>query len=272
MSKKSSSRSKRSGKRVIKRRDRAASSGADLSAITNKIHEALVQFAAAASEGLGKASRDLASFPVEVQVKLLALMQAGWAIDPDKPILFVRLAQGEFGDGHTTEAWVAGHFESRLDEIQSALANRHPERAVILLDAFDAHRRGLYTLSVPVLLAQADGIVGDRYERKQLFSKSQQHGLASQINGMDPGQLSTMWTEILSGDAEVSSNVRDLPVGFSGLNRHSVLHGTDLEYGTKENSLKAVSMLYMASHLVATNPKSESADQGKLLNGADWIV
>ena len=253
MSKKSSSRPKRSAKRTLKRGGAGVISDVDLSALASTIREAQLQFAVTAREELGKASRELASFPVEIQTKLLALMQTGWGIDPDQPILFVRLAQGEFGNGRAADAWIAGHFESRLDEIETALARSHPERAAILSDAFDAHRRGLYTLSVPVLLAQADGIVGDRYKKKQLFSKSNNNGLASQINGMEPGQLATMWAETVSGNAEVSSNVRDLPVGFIGLNRHSVLHGVDLEYGTKENSIKAVSLLYMASHLVATN-------------------
>lgn len=249
---------------MIKRKDESVISGAELRALTCMVGDALAAFAAIATEELGKASRDLASFPVEIQVKLLALMQTGWALDPDKPILFVRLAEGEFGEEHATEAWVANHFESRMGEIQSTLAKRHPERAAIQADAFDAHLQGLYTLSVPVFLAQADGIVGDRFQRKQLFSKSGQHGISPLIKEMEPGQLSTMWAEILSGKAEVSANVRDLPAGFAGLNRHAVLHGTDLQYGTRYNSLKALSILYMASHLVDSNSRPDPISQVKL--------
>jgi len=264
MSKKLSSRLKRSGKRVVKRKVESVIPGADLNALTSMVRDALAQFTAAATEGLGKASRNLANFPIEVQVKLLALMQTGWALDPDQPILFVRLVEGEFGKEHAMEALVASHFESRMGEIQATLAKRHPERAAIQADAFDAHLRGLYTLSVPVLLAQADGIVGDRFKRKQLFSKSGEHCLSSLIKEMEPGQLSTMWAEILSGEAEVSANVRSLPAGFAGLNRHAVLHGTDLQYGTRHNSLKALSMLYMASHLVASNSNGKRDPIGQV--------
>ena len=263
MGRKSSVPRKRSDNSAVLSKKGVGPLPAELSSLTNAISEAYAHLAAVAMDSIGSASRDLGSYPVEVQVKLLALMQSGWAVDPDRPILFVRLAQGEFGEEQTAETWIAGHFEARLDEIQSALADRHPERAAIISNAFDAHRRGLYTLSVPVFLAQADGIVGDRYERKQLFSKSKRSGLASQLDEMEPGQISTMWAEILSGSAEVSLNVRDLPDDFSGLNRHSILHGYDLKYGVRENSLKAVSILYMASHLIATSSNSVATEQMK---------
>jgi len=222
--------------------------------LTRRIQEARDQVVAHANEILGKAARDFARYPPEAQAKLLELMRTGWAIDPDQPLLFVRLMEGEFGGEAAAEAWVTGHYISRMGEIETSLAMRHPERAEIMQDAFDAHRRGAYSLSVPVFLTQADGIVGARYERTQLFSKSRCHGLASQLKEMEKGQLATMWAEILSGKAEISSNVRDLPENFSGLNRHAVLHGTDLGYGTEKNSLKAASMLYMASLLAVSNP------------------
>ncbi len=217
------------------------------------IRDALGQFEQVATEAIGKAARDFAIYPIDVQAKLLTLMQDGWAVDPDQPILFIRMAEGAFEKDEAAETWITNHFEGRLHDIQTALAKRHPERTAILRDAFDAHRQGAYTLSVPVLLAQADGIVGERYKRKQLFSKSKHHGLASDLKEMEPTQLSTIWAEVLSGKAEVSSNVRDLPANFSGLNRHAVLHGTDLNYGCRTNSLKAVSILYMASHLVLSD-------------------
>lgn len=254
--KKSSSRKKRTGKRAFKSKAGSISS-TDLSALRSAVSGALAEFEVVATEKIGKASRDLGSFPIAIREKLLALMHTGWAPDPDRPLLFLRLARGEFGGDHAIESWVASHFESRTGEIQSTLVKRHPERAAILADAFDAHKRGIFTLSVPVFLAQADGIVGDRFTRKQLFSKSARHGLSPLISEMEPGQLSTMWADILSEKADVSANVRSLPASFSGLNRHGVLHGTDMNYGTSHNSLKALSMLYMASHLVASNAESE---------------
>lgn len=246
-------------KKIIKKSGASAKSSvpvdpAFLAEFTRQFQEMGEQVIAIANDILGERARDFASYEPELQGKILSLFQAGWAVDPDQPILFVRLAIGEFGDFSKADEWISEHYESRLDEMQLALSARHPDRAPIFADAFDAHRQGLYTLSVPVVLAQADGIIGTRYERTQLFSRSRNHGLASQIKDMKPGQLSTMWAEIMSGKAEVSSNTQDLPEGFEGLNRHAVMHGTDVNYGSRANSLKAISMLYMASFFASSKP------------------
>ena len=225
-----------------------------LAEFTRQFQEAGEKVIAIANDILGERARNFAAYEPELQAKILSLFQAGWAVDPDQPILFVRLAIGEFGDFSEADQWISNHYESRMDEMQLALTTRHPDRAPVLADALDAHREGRYTLSVPVLLSQADGIIGSRYERTQLFSRSRHHGLASQVKEMDHGQLSTMWAEIMSGKAEVSSNTQDLPEGFEGLNRHAVMHGTDVNYGTKANSLKAISMLYMASFFASLKP------------------
>ena len=37
---------------------------------------------------------------------------------------------------------------------------------------------------------------------------------------------------------------------FCGLNRHMVLHGESIDYGTKKNSLKTISLINYVTHLV----------------------
>lgn len=234
------------------------SSPIDSAPLAVMFQNALNEFAAMARVEIGRVSRDIASFPIDMQARILELMRGGWAVDPDQPILFVRLVSGEFGtEGEGIDAWIADHFESRLDDIQTLLAKRHPERAALLADAFNAPRSELYTLSIPVFLAQAEGVVADRFKRIRPFSKVKNVSLASLLSDMGKGQLATLWADIQSGKADLSANVSDLPDEFNGLNRHAVMHGASVSYGTKVNSLKAISTLYMASFFVA----SEAHDQ-----------
>lgn len=55
-----------------------------------------------------------------------------------------------------------------------------------------------------------------------------------------------------------SQGKRKRNANFSELNRHMVMHGDSVDYGTKKNSLKAISLLYyVAKALEYTESISE---------------
>jgi len=56
----------------------------------------------------------------------------------------------------------------------------------------------------------------------------------------------TFMAAILSPLAEIlpiNASENERPRNFNGLNRHMVLHGESLDYGSKVNSLKAISLI-----------------------------
>ena len=57
------------------------------------------------------------------------------------------------------------HFNNVLSNIEADLTECFPKRALILKKAFAAHKAGDYELSIPVLLAQADGIARDAIDK-----------------------------------------------------------------------------------------------------------
>jgi hypothetical protein len=59
--------------------------------------------------------------------------------------------------GLVDEAFVR-HYEEEAPNLLGALVAQHPARESILRKCVTAHKRGDYELSVPVFLAQADGI------------------------------------------------------------------------------------------------------------------
>ena len=48
----------------------------------------------------------------------------------------------------------------------------------------------------------------------------------------------------------IGASEYERPTGFDELNRHMVLHGESLDYGTKINSLKAISLINYVAHVL----------------------
>lgn len=158
------------------------------------------------------------------------------------------------------------HFEGRLDAIEDALVAELPRREKILRQAFAAHRRGDYELSVPVLLIQADGACVDLTDH-HFFQKSRNSQLpevAAHIAAtQDAGSAMFLRPISLELPINASEKARERIAAERGwpawneLNRHQVLHGESVDYGTRLNSLKAISLL---NYLVSFLPGDGKAD------------
>lgn len=197
-------------------------------------------------------ARQLRGLPDEVRGQLAVLMDQGWCLDPEMPHTWGQDLAAAFqeGEGEEAQQWLIDYFKERVDEIEQTLVERHPARSAIIADAFQAHREGRYRLSIPVLLAQADGVIHDRHQR-QLFSKKRNANLMEVLSELPDDDMRAIFMAAFYVDIPLTRSTRLLPDGFDGLNRHAVLHGTDPNYGTEVNSLRAVSILNLASHLVS---------------------
>jgi hypothetical protein len=143
------------------------------------------------------------------------------------------------------------HFEELFEEITLF----YPHRLKPLEAAFKAHNNEDYFLSIPVFLAQSDGICKE-ITQNQLFGGKQKKGSKEHF----PNTLD--WVNSLQNDSKVLDafleplrHKEGLNKHFSkidniGFTRHSVLHGENNTYGTEINSYKAMSILFYVSHLV----------------------
>ena len=96
-----------------------------------------------------------------------------------------------------------------------------------------------------VFLTQADGFFYDRWLRS-LFHGADREDIAERIEQMPDGLIRAMSQALLYDDwplAMTRGKRAQQPGGSSQLNRHQVLHGEVTDYGTEENSLKAISLL-----------------------------
>jgi hypothetical protein len=116
-------------------------------------------------------------------------------------------------------------------------------RRGLLEQALAAHFEGRYALSVPVLLAQIEGVLADAFAHRGRLNGFGVKGantpyLRLLAAGADPF-LGTVATTLLHAEGVTFARFeRGEP--WHGLNRHAVLHGADLDYATRERSLQAI--------------------------------
>ena len=192
--------------------------------------------------------------PEREEKGLQIIAEEGWFFDPEMPFNFllkmevlVKEDTKEFSS--QLNDYFVGHFGEQLDNIEKKLFISYPHRERLLLEAFSAHRRGEYSLSVRAFFSEADGIFGEIFPGKSLFIRGQRK---SAINEYASGTQSLFLRKyyrlfLLKLPLWASESERD--GSFSGLNRHQVLHGESLDYDTEENSLKAISLLCFLRYL-----------------------
>jgi hypothetical protein len=194
--------------------------------------------------------------PEQTRNSILAMAEAGWYLDLQMAFSKVagfQLVVEEEGS-EVADALMMTHFEMRLDAIQAFLIEGFPSRKHFFDAAFDAVRRGEHILAVPVLLSQTDGICKD-VAGEYLFITEK--GVVPARPGVARFMLEQVHSDLSDAFLCMFEEVRPIGLtekrrapGFKGLNRHTVLHGEDLEYGTKLNSIKAVSLLNYVAQIL----------------------
>ncbi|TYO63726.1 hypothetical protein FXV83_25740 [Bradyrhizobium hipponense] len=234
--------------------------------------EALMPRAFELREQMNAFSRHIAPFlaqlkevaekaPPAYRKALLLLGENGWYMDLDMS-LAAPLDLGRAlkkGDIEHAENALVTYFEARVDQIERFLVEAHPRRAKVLTSAFAAHKAGQFDLSIPVLLAQTDGICRDE-AGQYLFTGPRGRERDKRYKGKpgiavyaDEVASDTFLSVVLSPLGEklpINASESERADGWIALNRHMVLHGESVDYGTKINSLKAISLInYVASSL-----------------------
>lgn len=186
-------------------------------------------------------AQSVESLPPKTQTALMTLANNGWYIDPGLSIPAIFRIAEAFTPEDVSEAndAMCGYSDNHLDQIEQRLSDQVPERARLLSAAFGAHRRGEYILSIPVLLAQADGIC-HKITGVQLYSRIK---LASFLEkqGMSPFVRSML--SPITEPAPISANENERAEMIDIFNRHSILHGESTDYDNKLNSCRAISLV-----------------------------
>ncbi len=161
------------------------------------------------------------------------------------------------------ESTIADHVRSHVIRIEESAIKHWPDRSPILSDAFSAHRSGQFTLSIPAMLAQADGMAFDVLNAHVFtdHAGSKKSKIADRTNEFIASDLADQ--ELMSsfvGILLVEEPGMRTPTSkrdqrqqsgrpFSPLNRHGVMHGIDSDYATESNGLRAVSLIALLTEI-----------------------
>lgn len=138
------------------------------------------------------------------------------------------------------------YFSDCSGQIEQELVERFPRREAPILAAFRAHRAGEFFLSVPVLLAQADGICAELTD-VSLYAKSRGDSSPKTrafVESIDADSFIKALLVPLAEELPISASASQRGPDWDKLNRHQVQHGESVDYGTRTNSLKSISLIY----------------------------
>lgn len=195
------------------------------------------------------------NMPPRFQEALITLAKNGWYLDLSMPFSDIWEFEALLNKGETeaVDDLLIKHFEERLDEIEESLVSALPKRERILRAAFRAHRHEEFELSVPVFLAQSDGVclelTGYHFFIKD--KKTQKPGPTAYVESLVGKEVQSAILAPLTETLPIAANsqernkiLRNLGVqNWQELNRHIVLHGESIDYGLRINSLKAISLI-----------------------------
>ena len=187
----------------------------------------------------------LFNLPSKIKDTLVTMGNNGWYIDMEMPFPFIwklkkALIEGNIKD---VEVVLVEYFEGHLERITKYIIGRFPKRKKIFRAAFSAHKRGEYFLSIPVFLAQTDGICKEIVD-KYLFRKhNKKPEIAAYVDEITSDTFKAALLSPLASNLPIGASEKERDSSFNQLNRHMVLHGESIDYGTKTNSLRAISLI-----------------------------
>lgn len=183
---------------------------------------------------------------------LKTLAANGWYYDNEIEFseLWIIEEAFEYGEVEEADRALTEFFESRLDCIEEELTAKFPDRAGCISAAFKAHRNGDYELSIPVLLAQTDGIC---YELTGHYFFTKRDGrpmIALYFREIRSGMFISALISPLAENFPITASKHERSEGFRHLNRHTIMHGENSGYGNRINSCKAVSLLNFVGYVL----------------------
>lgn len=214
--------------------------------------KALEDVISPAFEGLQRSFKEL---PPRTQEAVLLLGAHGWFLDLEMPLPSLWELKNALEAGNIQEAEDAliEYFEERLREIEESITRRFPSRAKVIRSAFAAHRHEEYELSIPVLLSQTDGICKEVVNEHFFIKQNKKPRTAIYVEQVAADTYQTAILSPLAHNLPIAASEKERAAGSNQLNRHMVLHGESLDYGTRTNSLKSVSLINYVVHVLKSD-------------------
>jgi len=196
-----------------------------------------------------KMAKSILKFNAVKEVGFKKLADFGWYIDGDIPLGYVTnlIEYAVEEKKKQLDDFFIEHYNNRIKESTKCFMSKHSNRLHIIKEAIECHNEKKFYSSTILFLSQADGIcngllfkVGRNKQDLNKYLKSTEYGdfltlILNSIN--EKSAIDSYYPE--------ESNIYE-----SALNRHGVIHGGITDFGTKENSLKAFSLLCFVNDFI----------------------
>jgi len=187
------------------------------------------------------------SLPENTTKALRVLYGYGWYVDVKNiDIISMHILSKDlvFNESEVNTYFI-DKYNNLSDEILQQIISMFPHREVIVTKAFRAHKNNDYELSIPVLLAQIDGVCFD-FTKYEYFKKTNASNpkTSKYFDDIKVNELFDRLLEPLKKTTSLSQNT-DIEAVYQNyfLNRHMIMHGKDVSYATEINSCKVISFL-----------------------------
>lgn len=149
------------------------------------------------------------------------------------------------------ESWIT----SSIPEIEARAVARFPNRAPIITATMVAHQRQQFELSVPVLLIQVEGMCVQEFGMKFFSTTKGVPKTKEFAESMIDGPMTEVFLLPLCQPSGLTASADYRLYYPHAINRHEILHGTNTDYPSLTNSLKAISLMdYFVSLVVKEKP------------------
>lgn len=237
-----------------------------LEAAVNSVRKRFMEFMDANPnffEHLHAIAKEIQNLPERQREAWATAAHRGWYINAETPASARHmLSKGQ----QDLDTYMMNELRDGWALLTHSIISAYPERKEILECAFKLHIEGRYIASIPLFLAQADGICAqtigahlftDNDERKNKF--------AEMANNSDA--FTEILLEILGMKTQFSAGISKYSVTQKALapNRNGILHGSrrHLDYGSEVNSFKAFSLLAFVVFVLSEDDQGDG-EHGRL--------
>ncbi|WP_143185620.1 hypothetical protein [Winogradskyella jejuensis] len=172
----------------------------------------------------------------------------GWYIDGGITMGYTTqlMEKAVNGDNEFLDNFFVKYYRENINSLIEILKNRQDSRQKIIVEALDCHNEQKYYASTLLFLSQADGICNGQLYR----TKKEKEALKKFLSKSENGNFINILLRMITDESAIDVGYSKKESFDSKLNRHAVVHGLDLNFGSEINSLKAFSLLCFVSDFV----------------------
>jgi len=148
-------------------------------------------------------------------------------------------------DSQLIDFFFEKHFETNIELLKNRLIDSNTKRINILNEIFKGIELKLFSLVIPSIISQIEGITEEKTGRRFFSTQNNQTKLKQFADSKNIMYFDKLLTHPIDTIWEYSR--KQNPNNPSRINRHDIIHGTSIDYGTKMNCYKYLSVLLFVS-------------------------